>query len=347
MHVARPVVIDPIISRSEIPKRLEKKPSNNDLKRVSDTSPASKRSLPRPPMGDCASFVQPSIPSLRSMSFPPGAQPSALAPPVPSSTWPPVAASHNSLVVTDTQRKGGRPQHQSLVQNHHTTNSASSLPVVAGLADAGPYPSSSAAALRQPLSTNLAEVARGIGRTTQAGPSRPQNLGPDGAPQEEICLECMMPDRDLADIIVQGDGVWERGSDAAWDELRWREDTMLKSMGDGSVMSKSVPSLDHSTNSESEDNSTTSPPSTGHSLEDAAARQRMVMRRRGREARRARRREKDWRVITEVGWRGFRWEEGLSGAGLPVHFRGSGGGSLSEDGIKAIMTKVSQRSSQF
>ncbi len=151
-----------------------------------------------------------------------------------------------------------------------------------------------------------------------------------------------MRDRDLADIIVQGEGVWERGSDVAWDEMRWREEALLKSMGSGSAMSGSVPSLGHSTDSESEDFSTTSPPSTGHSLEDAAARHRAVLRRRIREATRTRRRQLDYRVVKEIGWRGFKWEEGSAGEGLPIRFRGNRGGLLNEAGIKAVMTKVSQ-----
>lgn len=51
-------------------------------------------------------------------------------------------------------------------------------------------------------------------------PYRPQNV----APQEEICIECMMRDRDMADVDVTGAGVWERESDAALRELIERED---------------------------------------------------------------------------------------------------------------------------
>ena len=51
-------------------------------------------------------------------------------------------------------------------------------------------------------------------------PYRPQNA----APQEEICIECMMRDRDMADVDVTGPGMWERESDAALRELVERED---------------------------------------------------------------------------------------------------------------------------
>lgn len=37
-------------------------------------------------------------------------------------------------------------------------------------------------------------------------------------PQPEICVECMMRDRDMIDVDVTGDGVWERESDAEWEE---------------------------------------------------------------------------------------------------------------------------------
>lgn len=36
---------------------------------------------------------------------------------------------------------------------------------------------------------------------------------------EEVCIECMMRDRDMADIDVLGEGVWERESDASYHEL--------------------------------------------------------------------------------------------------------------------------------
>ena len=49
---------------------------------------------------------------------------------------------------------------------------------------------------------------------------RPQNA----AAQEEVCIECMMRDRDMADVDVTGPGVWERESDAALRELIERED---------------------------------------------------------------------------------------------------------------------------
>jgi hypothetical protein len=49
---------------------------------------------------------------------------------------------------------------------------------------------------------------------------RPQNA----VPQEEICIECTMRDRDMADVDATSPGVWERESDVALRELIERED---------------------------------------------------------------------------------------------------------------------------
>lgn len=42
-------------------------------------------------------------------------------------------------------------------------------------------------------------------------------------PQEEVCVECAMRDQDMADVDVTSPGVWERASDAAFEELKQRE----------------------------------------------------------------------------------------------------------------------------
>lgn len=148
-----------------------------------------------------------------------------------------------------------------------------------------------------------------------------------------------MRDRDLADVVVSGEGVWGRKSDIAWEDLRSREEELMRSIGCDSTLSSSIPSLDHSTESDDEDSSL---PSTNHSLDDLEARRRIAARTGRREQRKARRRQIDWRVAHEIGWRGFKWEEGNSGEGLPRGFRGCRGGPLTEDGIKAVMKKVSQ-----
>ncbi|KAG6900549.1 hypothetical protein C0993_009126 [Termitomyces sp. T159_Od127] len=42
--------------------------------------------------------------------------------------------------------------------------------------------------------------------------------------QEEVCIECAMRDEDMADVDVTSPGVWERESDAAYEELKRREE---------------------------------------------------------------------------------------------------------------------------
>lgn len=42
-------------------------------------------------------------------------------------------------------------------------------------------------------------------------------------PQEEVCVECAMRDQDMADVDVTSPGVWERESDALYEDLVRRE----------------------------------------------------------------------------------------------------------------------------
>ena len=50
-------------------------------------------------------------------------------------------------------------------------------------------------------------------------------LPPHLIPQPEVCVECMMRDRDMADVDVTTTGVWDRDSDVDWKEqLKWEEE---------------------------------------------------------------------------------------------------------------------------
>ncbi|KAG8833984.1 hypothetical protein FRC17_009766 [Serendipita sp. 399] len=60
------------------------------------------------------------------------------------------------------------------------------------------------------------------GATTLQVQNAPRPQAPPQA--EEVCIECMMRDRDMADVIVVGPGIWERESDAGLHELWARED---------------------------------------------------------------------------------------------------------------------------
>ena len=175
----------------------------------------------------------------------------------------------------------------------------SAIPVVAGLADAGPY---------------AGALATSTTRPTEAGPSAPRASKP--AAEEGICLECMMRDRDLADVDVHGEGVWERQSDADFEGMKNAEEGLLGSSSECSM----TPSL------ESDDEE--SLPSTGHSVLDDA-------RRRRKEMRAIRRRGVDDAVL-RMGWKLFKWEDRL-----PEGFRGTKPGSLTEKGIKMVMLKAS------
>ncbi|KAJ7262176.1 hypothetical protein B0H12DRAFT_1104639 [Mycena haematopus] len=42
-------------------------------------------------------------------------------------------------------------------------------------------------------------------------------------PQEEVCVECAMRDQDMIDVDVTSPGIWERESDAMYEELKRRE----------------------------------------------------------------------------------------------------------------------------
>jgi len=158
----------------------------------------------------------------------------------------------------DPRTKRSLPQppysHADRPSSHAANKSASSIPIVGGLADAGPYPP---------------QPTIGLGRPTTRPP-----------PQEEVCIECMMRDRDLADVDVQGSGAWARASDAAWEDMKHREELVL----------------------------------------DAP--------------------NADW-FIADLGWRGFKWED----EGLPPGFRGTRGGPLTEQAIKAVMQQASHSKS--
>ncbi|OWZ70446.1 hypothetical protein AYX14_04128 [Cryptococcus neoformans] len=223
-------------------------------------------------------------------------------------------------------------------QKHQQNKSASSLPVIPGISDAGPYPSSNS--IRQPQGPPQPQVPQpkpnvGLGRPT--GP--PNGAGSSRKLQEEVCLECMMRDRDLADVDVQGEDVWDRESDAGFKELVKREEGLLKSMGnlDSAETSavhgkfRSVIDMDDTSSSdEFSQNAGSDGPETRRHREEERRRKQAV---------KARHKEADWRVSKEVGWRGFSWEEGQDGEGLPAGFRGGKGGSLTEEGIKSIMAK--------
>lgn len=141
-----------------------------------------------------------------------------------------------------------------------------------------------------------------------------------------------MRDQDLADVDVSTPGVWARSSDVGLEELKWREQELVNAAGSLRLEREDMTS--------DEGSSGPSPPSTTNSLEEAEARRKEAVKQK-KAALRLKRKELESRIVREVGWRGFKWEEGSAGEGLPRGFRGLRPGRLTEDGIKGIMTKVS------
>ncbi|KAM0752918.1 hypothetical protein T439DRAFT_323532 [Meredithblackwellia eburnea MCA 4105] len=61
--------------------------------------------------------------------------------------------------------------------------------------------------------------------TAASPPTAILNPPPHLVPQPEICVECMMRDRDMIDVDVTGEGIWARDSDVDFDDvMRWEEE---------------------------------------------------------------------------------------------------------------------------
>ena len=108
-----------------------------------------------------------------------------------------------------------------------------SLPL-AGVGNAGP--SSPTLSPIVPLSAgpsfNPASMAIPVSPKPRAYPQQPTFINPSSAspayappqvPKEEVCVECAMRDQDMADVDVTSPGVWERESDAYYEDLCRRE----------------------------------------------------------------------------------------------------------------------------
>jgi hypothetical protein len=99
----------------------------------------------------------------------------------------------------------------------------STLPVLppstsyaAGFASVSPYPTTAPA--QQPSYRNSVTSRRALmtGAISAGGPTAtPYRVEPG----VEVCLECMMRDRDLITVDVSSPGVWARESDRDWEEL--------------------------------------------------------------------------------------------------------------------------------
>lgn len=97
--------------------------------------------------------------------------------------------------------------------------SSPSLPPIVPLS-AGPSFNPSSMAI--PISPNPRAYAQ---QPTFINPSSTQpSFAPPQVPKEEVCVECAMRDQDMADVDVTSRGIWERESDALYEDLLQREE---------------------------------------------------------------------------------------------------------------------------
>lgn len=91
---------------------------------------------------------------------------------------------------------------------------------------AGPSYNGGAIGMTVPISPKLRAYAQQPTYVTP--PSAPNPINPvylpSLPPQEEVCLECAQRDQDMADVDATSPGVWDRESDALYDDLVRREE---------------------------------------------------------------------------------------------------------------------------
>lgn len=138
----------------------------------------------------------------------------------------------------DSQYISSSPRHPSLpiAGIGAGPSSPSNSPIVP--MSAGPSYSPVTAAMAIPISPKPRAFAQ---QPTYINPSSANpSYAPPQVPREEICVECSMRDQDMADVDVLTPGVWERESDAMYEELVRREE-LEESGGYSSQESSSRP----------------------------------------------------------------------------------------------------------
>ncbi|GAA6063732.1 hypothetical protein JCM10212_001633 [Sporobolomyces blumeae] len=117
-------------------------------------------------------------------------------------------------------------------------------------------------------------MSAGQQQQQQQDQAQKKSLPPHLVPQPEICVECMMRDRDMADVDVTTPGIWGRESDADWrEQLRWEDENpefSPPSLQNGSVENVGSPSTAGSAESGYGNKRRTS--GTTHSRESAGTR---------------------------------------------------------------------------
>lgn len=221
-----------------------------------------------------------------------------------------------------------------LLSEYSNYDAPAQVPTVPGLiasvrgeaSGGGPYPSDARPKAprwsqdsRPPSSRSLADMAAAGASQSPIVPLRVK-IPP---PQEEICLECLMRDRDLSHVDVTSRGVWSRASDGEFARMlveertfdhRWEDERGFLAYEGPHKSARHRPA---SSSAESE-------------WERDDERLQWVAR-------------ADQELSRIVGWRGFSWEEDTQreDAGLPLAFRGRFEGGLYESGLRELARKVS------
>ncbi|KAJ1304497.1 hypothetical protein OPQ81_005643 [Rhizoctonia solani] len=81
---------------------------------------------------------------------------------------------------------------------------------------------------RPPLMFSAEDLLNNPGDSRYPAPAQPP-MQPVMAAIEEVCVECMMRDRDMADVDVTSPGIWARESDVWYEELVRREEEEARS----------------------------------------------------------------------------------------------------------------------
>lgn len=188
-------------------------PYSNGRSASRNSSPPRGAALPDPSSSMYAtqalSYPGPSLPppELQGPSLPSPSSPQALSHQRPSRSHPPASLSQSSS-------QAGPRQSYSFPPAYNTGGGSAAQP-----------PS-------QPKPPQAQYVSRPqptlpISNPSQSSPAPIPVVQAQAAqrvmPPEEVCIECMMRDRDMADVDVTSPGVWERESDVWYEELVRRE----------------------------------------------------------------------------------------------------------------------------
>lgn len=226
-----------------------------------------------------------------------------------------------------------------LVSEYSNYDAPAQVPTVPGLmasvrgeaSGGGPYPSDARPKApewsqdsRPPSSKSLADLAAAAAAAA-AGASSPSPIVPLRVkippPQEEICLECLMRDRDLSHIDVSSPGVWSRASDAGFARMLVEERGFDHRWEDA----RGFLAYEGPRNKARQQRA----PSAESDWERDDERLQWIVR-------------ADEELRRVVRWRGFSWEEDSQreDAGLPLAFRGRFEGGLYESGLRELARKV-------